>query len=239
MVLLLIVTLSIAALATSYAAIIAPAKLPAAPWQLDFDQTTKLETKGFCRLERTTLDEIAARNNVLMPALNQGGLLNGVPYARPDGGLEGYMAYRYRFLPQPIEGATWKYGLATVSGVSTAYICLDASATGLSKGSYRALQAYQRSLPAGRFVISNACGSTAPASTPSTFPVGAAVTLFISPGAPITPPCSTATSASTGTPGDTTGGSSGDPTGGTPPSNCQGNANGNGECHGNANGHNK
>lgn len=160
-------------------------------WLMDYNKAKEPLAKGFCRLERTGLDEIAVQPGQLpMPTLNQGDDWNGTPYPYVDGGLAAYLGARYRFLPVSPEGSTWRYGRTTVAGTPTGYICLDATVNGLSEGAYRALLNLKSVIPPGQLTISGACGSTADAAEATTFPAGLSATLFITPGFQSTPACS-------------------------------------------------
>lgn len=159
-------------------------------WLLDYNKAKEISPKGFCRLERSTLDEITARGGFPMASVAQGETLDGVSYPYSDGGLAGYMGARYRYLPKGIEGAQWLYGRTNVAGQPTAYICLDGRATGFSEGAWRALVALRNQLPSGQMTIGANCGDVTDSGSPSGFPVGAAVTLFITPGFQATPSCS-------------------------------------------------
>lgn len=159
-------------------------------WIYDYNIAKEVAPKGFCRLERTTLDEIAARGGFPMAPVAQNEAFSGAPYPYADGGLAGYMGARYRYLPKGVDGAQWLYGRTSVAGVPTAYVCLDARTAGLSEGSWRALAALRNQLPAGQLTIGANCGDVADASTPAGFPAAAAVTLFITPGFQATPSCS-------------------------------------------------
>lgn len=159
-------------------------------WLIDYNSAKSLAPKGFCRLERAALDEIEARGGFPMAPVGQGELLDGNAYPYADGGLQGYLGARYRFLPKGVEGAQWVYGRTLVAGTPTAYVCLDARSAGLSEGAWRALASLRNQLPAGQLTISGNCGDVVDAGTPSAFPVGATVTLFITPGFQATPSCS-------------------------------------------------
>lgn len=159
-------------------------------WLFDYNKAKVDAPKGFCRLERTTLDEISARGGFPMAPVALGETFNGAPYPYSDGGLWGYMSDRYRFLPNAVEGGGWLYGRTYVGGQPTAYVCLDSRATGLSEGAWRAIITLKNQLPAGQMVMGSNCGDVVDAGTPAGFPVGAAVTLFITPGFQSTPSCS-------------------------------------------------
>lgn len=178
-------------MAISLTGAILAATLSYAPgWTYDYQQAKDVVAKGFCRLERTALDEIAARGGFPMAAVAQGETFNGTPYPYTDGGLAGYLSARYRFLPKSAENAVWQYGRTVLNGEPTAFVCLDATATRLSEGAYRATAILRKTLPAGQMTISNACGSTTDMATPSAFPAATAVTLFVTPGFQSTPSCS-------------------------------------------------
>lgn len=177
-------------MAISLTGAILAATLSYAPgWTYDYHQAKEVVAKGFCRLERTTLDEIAARG-FPMAAVAQGEIFNGTPYPYTDGGLAGYLSARYRFIPKSPENAAWRYGRAVLNGDPTSFICLDATVTGLSEGTFRATALMRKTLPAGQMTISTSCGDTLDMATPSAFPVPTAVTLFVTPGFQSTPSCS-------------------------------------------------
>lgn len=160
-------------------------------WLFDYNKAKEPLAKGFCRLERTGLDEIAVQVGQLpMATLNQGDQWNGTPYPYADGGLSAYLGARYRFLPLSPEGSTWRYGRTTLAGTPTGFICLDATTRGLSEGAYRALLNLKGLVPPGQLIISGACGGTADAAAATAFPAGLTATLFLTPGFQSTPACS-------------------------------------------------